>query len=144
MDIQDAVCLLPVVIGSRSINEKAMKTFIYYCFYRASKFYKSWGETNIYYISGRYAVVLALVSNVLTLIGLFCLFILGYGYSINVVYVVVIILAVLGILVLREKDYKRLEQRYKNEKNSKLKGWLVFFYIIGSVIFYFISSAILF
>jgi Flp pilus assembly protein TadB len=103
-----------------------MKTFINYCFYRASKLYKSWSETNIYYISGRYAVVLALVSNVLTLIGLFCLFILGYGYSINVVYVVVIILAVLGILVLHEKDYKRLEQRYKNEKNSKLKGWLVF------------------
>lgn len=116
-----------------------MKTFFEYCFYRASKFYKSWGETNNYYNSGKAVLILALTSNILTLIGLFCFFILGYGYSINVVYLVFITLTVLSIFVLREKDYKRLEQRYKNEKNSKLKGWLVFFYVIVSFVLYFIS-----
>jgi hypothetical protein len=54
-----------------------MKTFFEYCFYRASKFYKSWGETNNYYISGRAVVVLALTFNALTLIGLFCFFCIG-------------------------------------------------------------------
>jgi hypothetical protein len=38
-----------------------------------------------------------------------------------------------------KKKYMKLEKRYKHEKYSKLKGWLVFLYVIGSVALYFIS-----
>jgi hypothetical protein len=33
----------------------------------------------------------------------------------------------------------KLNEKYKNEKNSKVKGWLVFVYLIGSVALFFIS-----
>ena len=49
-----------------------MKDLFYYAFYRASKFYKSWGENNNYYISGKFSLFLAFASNILFLIGLFC------------------------------------------------------------------------
>lgn len=49
-----------------------MKDLFYYIFYRASKFYKSWGENSNYYISGKFLLFLAICANILTLIGLFC------------------------------------------------------------------------
>lgn len=115
-----------------------MRIFFEYCFYRAAKFYKSWGENNNYYISGKFSLFLALCANLLTLIGLFY-FIFGTKYSINIVYLVWILLSVLSFFILNRKKYAELEQRYKEERNSKLKGWLVFLYIIGSIILFFVS-----
>ena len=106
-----------------------MKDLFYYIFYRASKFYKSWGENSNYYISGKFLLFLAICANILTLIGLFCN-ILKIRYSIEVIYVVCILFSVLSFFIL-------------NEKNNKIKGWLVIAYIIGSIILYFISLAFL-
>ena len=36
-------------------------------------------------------------------------------------------------------DAKAWAEKYKDEKNSQLKGWLVFAYVIGSVVLYFVS-----
>ena len=119
-----------------------MKDLFYYIFYRASKFYKSWGENSNYYISGKFLLFLAICANILTLIGLFCN-ILKIRYSIEVIYVVCILFSVLSFFILNEKKYKELEEKYKNEKNTKIKGWLVITYIIGSIILYFISLAFL-
>ena len=115
-----------------------MKDLFYYAFYRASKFYKSWGENNNYYISGKFSLFLAFASNILFLIGLFC-YILGIRYSIQIVYLIWILLFVLSFFVLNENRYKELAEKYKDEKNSQLKGWLVFAYVIGSVVLYFVS-----
>ena len=115
-----------------------MKELFYYIFYRASKFYKSWGEYNNYYISGKFLLFLALVANILFLIGLFC-YILGIRYSIQIIYLIWILFSVLSFFVLNERKYEELAEKYKDEKNSQLKGWLVFAYVIGSVVLYFIS-----
>ncbi len=115
-----------------------MKNLFYYIFYRASKFYKSWGESNNYYISGKFSLFLALAANILFLIGLFC-YLLGIRYSIQIVYLTWILLFVLSLFVLDKQKYKELAEKYKDEKNSQLKGWLVFAYIIGSVVLYFVS-----
>ena len=115
-----------------------MKDLFYYAFYRASKFYKSWGENNNYYISGKFSLFLAFASNILFLIGLFC-YILGIRYSIQIVYLIWILLFVLSFFVLNENRYKELAAKYTDEKNSQLKGWLVFAYVIGSVVLYFVS-----
>ncbi|HOF16994.1 MAG TPA: hypothetical protein PLF32_08855 [Bacteroidales bacterium] len=117
-----------------------MRDFFYYVFYKSSKFYKSWGENNNYYISGKFSLFLALCANILTLIGLFC-FILKIRYSIEVVFGIWILLFILSFFVLNKKKYEELEEKYKNEKNSKIKDWLVFSYIVGSVILYFVSLA---
>ena len=115
-----------------------MKDLFYYVFYRASKFYKSWGENNNYYISGKFSLFLAFASNILFLIGLFC-YILGIRYSIQIVYLIWILLFVLSFFVLNENRYKELAEKYKDETNSQLKGWLVFAYVIGSLVLYFVS-----
>jgi len=115
-----------------------MKTFFEYCFYRSAKFYKSWGENNNFYISGKFSLFLALCCNTLTLIVLIYS-LLGTKYSINIVYLVWILLSVLSFFVLNKKKFAELAEKYKDEKNSKLKGWLVFTYIVGSVILFFVS-----
>ena len=88
-----------------------MKDLFYYAFYRASKFYKSWGENNNYYISGKFSLFLAFASNILFLIGLFC-YILGIRYSIQIVYLIWILLFVLSFFVLNENRYKELAEKY--------------------------------
>ena len=115
-----------------------MKDLFYYVFYRASKFYKSWGENNNYYISGKFSLFLAFASNILFLIGLFC-YILGIRYSIQIVYLIWILLFVLSFFDLKENRNKELAEKYNDEKNSQLKGWLVFAYVIGSLVLYFVS-----
>lgn len=119
-----------------------MKDLFYYIFFRVSRFYKSWGENSGYYISGKFLLFLAICANILTLTGLFCN-ILKIRYGIEVIYVVCILFSVLSFFILNEKKYKELEEKYKNEKNNKMKRWLVITYIIGSIILYFISLAFL-
>lgn len=32
------------------------------------------------------------------------------------------------------RKFKQLEERYKNERHKKLKGWLIFLYFIGTLV----------
>lgn len=95
-----------------------MKDLFYYIFYRASKFYKSWGENSNYYISGKFLLFLAICANILTLIGLFCN-ILKIRYSIEVIYVVCILFSVLSFFILNEKNTKSWKKNIKMKKITR-------------------------
>ena len=103
-----------------------MKDLFYYAFYRASKFYKSWGENNNYYISGKFSLFLAFASNILFLIGLFC-YILGIRYSIQIVYLIWILLFVLSFFVLNENRYKELAEKYKFMMSCRFASVFMFY-----------------
>ena len=45
----------------------------------------------------------------------------------------------LSLFLTNKKKFIKLSEKYKDEKNSKLKGWLVFLYVIGSVVLYFVT-----
>ena len=38
--------------------------------------------------------------------------------------------------------FKQLEKRYKDEPHKKLKGWLVAFYVVGTLVLYFVMLGI--
>ena len=108
-----------------------MKDLLFYVFYKASKFYKSFGE-RYYYISGEYVLLLTLGLNVLSLIQIVCR-ILKIGFKAEVIIVVCLLFVLFGYFIPWEKKYKELEEKYKNEDKSKWKGWLVVIYIIFSL-----------
>ena len=47
--------------------------------------------------------------------------------------------AIIGLFFGSKKLYNQLEQKYKNETNQVLKGWLVFAFVIGGFLSFFIS-----
>ena len=114
-----------------------MKDLFYYLYYRTSMFYENWGESNGH-IGGGIVTFMSIGSIVLSIVilVLHCLF--NQKINTNIVWLTIIATGVLS-LFLDEKKYKELSEKYKNEKNSKLKGWLVFSYVISSVILFFVS-----
>ena len=46
---------------------------------------------------------------------------------------------ILSIFFINKKKYKELEEKYKDEKYRKLKGWLIFLYLICSLVLYIIA-----
>jgi phosphatidylserine synthase len=116
-----------------------METFFEYCFYRAAKFYKRCGERITYIASGKGTLFLGLFANILTVL-LFIFYLLNVKFNPKIIYVGCIILFILSFFILNEKKYKELDKKYKKEKKSKLKGWLVFLYILGSVLLYGIAN----
>ena len=40
---------------------------------------------------------------------------------------------------MKKKNIKNWQKKYKTEKNAKLKGWLIFAFIIGTFILYIVS-----
>ena len=117
-----------------------MKDLLLYVFYRASKFYKFFGE-RYYYISGKYVLLLTLGLNVLSLIQIVCR-ILKIGFKAEVIIVVCLLFVLFGYFIPWEKKYKELEEKYKNEDKSKWKGWLVVIYIIFSLMLFAVATDI--
>ena len=117
-----------------------MKDLLLYVFYRASKFYKFFGE-RYYYISGEYVLLLTLSLNVLSLIQIVCR-ILKIVFKSEVIIIVILSSVFLGFLIPWEKKYKELEEKYKNEDKIKWKGWLIVLYIVLSLIFYIVVLGI--
>ena len=117
-----------------------MKDLLFYVFYKASKFYKSFGE-RYYYISGEFVLLLLLSLNVLSLIQFICR-ILKIVFKSEVIGAVILSFVFLGFLIPWEKKYKELEEKYKNEDKRKWKGWLVVLYIVFSLILYIVASGI--
>ena len=117
-----------------------MKDLLLYVFYRASKFYKFFGE-RYYYISGKYVLLLTLSLNVLSLIQIVCR-ILKIVFKSEVIIIVILSSVFLGFLIPWEKKYKELEEKYKNEDKIKWKGWLIVLYIVLSLIFYIVVLGI--
>lgn len=118
-----------------------MKKLFNYCFYRIAKGYKFFEVK--YYCDSAYAVLFTtfclLSLSTITII-LYC-----FHSRITEEYVKIIIVPFPALLffytffVESEKKYKELEEYYKNEKNKKLKGWLIATYVVGSLLIYFLS-----
>jgi Mn2+/Fe2+ NRAMP family transporter len=117
-----------------------MKDLLLYVFYRASKFYKFFGE-RYYYISGKYVLLLTLSLNVLSLIQIVCR-ILKIVFKSEVIITVILSSVLFGYFIPWEKKYKELEEKYKNEDKIKWKGWLIVLYIVLSLIFYIVVLGI--
>lgn len=118
-----------------------MKTFYYYCYYRFSKFFDkwdlNWGEKDGH-ISGSLILFAIIGFYVLTMITI-CLHLMNEELTSELISIVLTCFCILSIPFIRKKKYKELEEYYKDEKHSKLKGWLVFLFAIGSVILFVIS-----
>ena len=117
-----------------------MKDLLFYIFYKASKFYKSFGE-RYYYISGGFVLLLTLCSIILSLLELLCS-ILNIRFKVEATVVVWLLFVLFGFLIPWEKKYKELEEKYKNEDKSKWKGWLVVIYIIFSLMLFAVATDI--
>lgn len=114
-----------------------MKNLFYYIYYRTSKFYENWGESNGH-IGGGVVIFMSIGSIILSIIifVMYCLF--GMKINVNIIWAIIFITSILSFF-LNKKKYEELVEKYKDERNSKLKGWLVFLYIIGSVTLFFVS-----
>lgn len=62
----------------------------------------------------------------------------------NWVYLISIIVVLSGTFTTNENKYKKLEDRYKNESHTTLKGWLIFLSLIGSTIVWMITCWIMY
>ncbi|MDR1198828.1 MAG: hypothetical protein LBK94_07440 [Prevotellaceae bacterium] len=113
-----------------------MIKFFEYCFYRTAKCYENWGEKDGH-IAGGVVTFMSIGAIALSIL-IFGLYLFGKKMNVNIVWVVVVITSILSFF-LTKKKYAELAEKYKDEKNSKIKGWLVFSYVVGSVVLFFVS-----
>ena len=111
--------------------------FFNYCFYRISSAYKAWDNTG-FHIYGIGVVSLCMVGKILAIISVYLSF-SDLKLTPTIAGVVSVVVFVLNTFIMNEKKYFQLSERWKNEKYKKLKGWLVFSYIILSVVIFFVS-----
>ncbi len=126
-----------------NIIETSMLKKIYeYYYYRISKFYKNMGsktpctQASFLIFSAINLIVLSLISIVLMIVDV--------RWEDNWVYLISIIVVLSGTFTANENKYKKLEDRYKNESHTTLKGWLIFLSLIGSLIVWMITCWIMY
>ena len=122
-----------------------MITFFNYCFYRYAKFYKKWGDNGPYVMA--FGLLFLAIALYLGSIINFLLYQVGIKYTdqinIGVIVFCCILDFVFSILMDSEGRYKKLEKKYKNEDNVKLKGWGVGLFILFAFLCY-IASLLIF
>lgn len=117
-----------------------MKILFDYCYYRISKFYKSW-ESKDYCLHGGFVLFFTFAFIFLSILALIC-YLLHKRIDAYVFTTIGLVICSISFFFLNKKKYEELEQRYKDEKYSKLKGWLVLLYIISSAVLFFVSIGI--
>lgn len=108
-----------------------LKKIQYYYIYKISKFYKEKLKTKEPY---KYAVIClftAVNCIILTLIS-FVLLALNTSWNRDWIRGITIIVLISGFFLTKSDNYQELAEKYKDEKYSTLKGWLVFLSWIGS------------
>ena len=122
-----------------------MITFFNYCFYRYAKFYKKWGDNGPYVMA--FGLLFLAIALYLGSIINFLFYQVGIEYTdqinIGIVVFCFILDFVFSILMDSEGRYKKLEKKYKNEDNVKLKGWGVGLFILFAFLCY-IASLLIF
>lgn len=122
-----------------------MITFFNYCFYRYAKFYKKWGDNGPYVMA--FGLLFLAIALYLGSIINFLLYQVGIEYTdqinIGIVVFCFVLDFVFSILMDSEGRYKKLEKKYKNEDNVKLKGWGVGLFILFAFLCY-IASLLVF
>ncbi|SKC56460.1 hypothetical protein SAMN06298215_1698 [Bacteroidales bacterium WCE2008] len=114
-----------------------MKNFFLYVFYRVAKIYEDWGEQYVY-IRGSVVAFTTIGLIALSIITFVLFFFFDKELNKDIIWGVLIVVAILSF-TLKEKKFKELREKYKNETHKKLKGWLVFLYIIGTLFLYIVS-----
>lgn len=114
-----------------------MRKLIYYVYYRFSKFYEEWGEFEPY-ANGSIVLFGCIGFNVLTIISMI-LFVIDVKMPVSIIWITLASFLLLNIVFRSEVKYLALCEKYKNEKNAVLKGWLVFTYFVCSIITYGVS-----
>lgn len=119
-----------------------LKKIYEYYYYRISKFYKDMGskapchQASFLIFSAINLIVLSLVSVILMIVDV--------RWEDKWVYIISVIVIVSGTFTTNENKYKKLEDRYKNELHTTLKGWLIFLSLIGSTIVWMITCWIMY
>ena len=116
-----------------------MKTLFYYCYYRIASFYRSCYDG--YYLNWGFWILLDTFMCVAWAIAAPVFYILEIEYTnYHAIWVAMpfILLSFRTTFVISDeskmKKFKELEERYKNERHKKLKGWLIFLYSIGTLV----------
>ena len=122
-----------------------MITFFNYCFYRYAKFYKKWGDNGPYVMA--FGLLFLAIALYLGSIINFLLYQVGIEYTdqinIGIAVFCCFLDYIFSILMDSEGRYKKLEKKYKNEDNVKLKGWGVGLFILFAFLCY-IASLLIF
>ena len=122
-----------------------MITFFNYCFYRYAKFYKKWGDNGPYVMA--FGLLFLAIALYLSSIINFLLYQVGIEYTdqinIGIAVFCCFLDFIFSILMDSEGRYKKLEKKYKNEDNVKLKGWGVGLFILFAFLCY-IASLLIF
>lgn len=118
-----------------------MKRLFDYCYYRIAKAYRK-VEDKYYCMYGSFVSFLPIIAIVLVLISL-VLYQLNKKLTSPIIIGVVVILSVVSLFFDSQNKYDELEQEYKNEKHSKLKGCLVFLWILSPIALYIIMINVL-
>ena len=118
-----------------------MITFFNYCFYRYAKFYKKWGDNGPYVMA--FGLLFLAIALYLGSIINFLLYQVGIEYTdqinIGIAVFCCFLDFIFSILMDSEGRYKKLEKKYKNEDNVKLKGWGVGLFILFAFLCYIAS-----
>lgn len=118
-----------------------MKDLFLYMYYRTARFYKYFGQWDPESVG--MLIYLAFISNYINAI-IILLYYYFFEADIPIIYSQILIgtFAVIGMFTGTEKLYAKLDEKYKNESNRVLKGWIVFIIITGGWIAVILSWSI--
>lgn len=111
--------------------------FFNYCFYRISSAYKFIDSTG-YYIYGNGVVSASQSFNVLTLISIF-IYVIEEKQKPSYALIVGALIFITNLFLYDKNKYNKLSEQWKDEKHKTLKGWLVFAYVVASLVLFFAS-----
>ena len=117
-----------------------MKDLFLYMYYRIVRYYKYWDGWIGWDPEGNGMILLfASISYYILSILVIILNFYEQEPSESMMMMIVGVGAIIGLFFGSKKLYHQLDQKYKNETNQVLKGWLVFAFVIGGFLSFFIS-----
>jgi len=111
--------------------------FFNYCFYRISSAYKLLDSTG-YFISGNVIVSSCQAFNSITLLSIM-FFLIEVELTKIIIIFTGLIFVIINLFILDKNKYIELSEKWKDEKFKTLKGWLVFLYVLISLVLFFVS-----
>lgn len=111
--------------------------FFNYCFYRISHAYKFLDSTG-YYISGSMIVSACQAFNVIALFSI--LFSISkINLSKPIIIVIGVLFVIMNIFLYDKNKFYKFHEQWENETHKTTKGWLVFIYVVASLVLFFVS-----
>ncbi len=129
--------LILVYLFINHLNSLSMKKLLYYIYYRIAHAYQIFDD-EFHYGHASFILFTALCCLFLAFMA-FLFSLIGLKFNLTMIYIVAAIFIIFAFIFISKKKYKELEKEYADEQHKKIKGWLVFLFIIMSVILYFVS-----